>query len=38
MRGGSFNNEPRNCRAAYRNDNAPSNRNDNLGFRVVCVP
>ncbi len=35
-RGGSYNNNPRNCRSAYRNNNnAPDNNN---GFRVVCVP
>jgi len=35
LRGGSFNNDPRNLRGAYRNDNHPDNRNDNIGFRVV---
>ncbi|MGB3693819.1 MAG: hypothetical protein WA999_13930 [Spirulinaceae cyanobacterium] len=34
--GGSWNNNPRNCRSAYRNDNNPDNRNNNYGFRVVC--
>ena len=34
LRGGSWNNNPRNCRAANRNDNAPDNRNNNIGFRV----
>ncbi len=38
MRGGSFNFEPRYCRAAYRSGYAPSNRSGYLGFRVVCVP
>jgi len=37
IRGGSFNNPPRNCRAANRNRNVPANRNYNLGFRVVRV-
>ncbi|NJM47317.1 MAG: SUMF1/EgtB/PvdO family nonheme iron enzyme [Alkalinema sp. RU_4_3] len=37
LRGGSWNNNPRNCRSAYRNHNSPDNRNNNLGFRVVCV-
>ena len=32
IRGGSWNNNARNCRAANRNANDPSNRNDNLGF------
>ncbi|MEO0339413.1 MAG: SUMF1/EgtB/PvdO family nonheme iron enzyme [Bacteroidota bacterium] len=34
-RGGSWNNTPRNCRAANRNNNGPTNRNNNLGFRVA---
>ena len=33
IRGGSWNTNARNVRAAYRNRNHPSNRNDNLGFR-----
>ena len=37
LRGGSWNNNPRNCRSAYRNNNAPDNRNNNIGFRVVFV-
>ncbi|MBI4754478.1 MAG: SUMF1/EgtB/PvdO family nonheme iron enzyme [Betaproteobacteria bacterium] len=36
VRGGSWNNNPRNCRAAYRNNRHPDNRNDNIGFRVCC--
>ena len=32
-RGGSWNNDADNARAAIRNENDPSNRNDNLGFR-----
>jgi formylglycine-generating enzyme required for sulfatase activity len=35
LRGGSWNNNPQNCRAAYRNRNAPANRNNNIGFRVA---
>jgi sulfatase modifying factor 1 len=35
VRGGSWNNNPTNVRAANRNRNTPDNRNDNLGFRVV---
>ncbi|MFN9622316.1 MAG: SUMF1/EgtB/PvdO family nonheme iron enzyme [Cyanobacteriota bacterium] len=38
LRGGSWFNEPRNCRSAYRNSNHPGNRNDNVGFRVCCLP
>jgi formylglycine-generating enzyme required for sulfatase activity len=36
-RGGSWNNNPRNCRSATRNNNNPDNDNNNIGFRVVCV-
>ena len=35
MRGGSFNNNRRNARCAYRNRNNPNNFNNNIGFRVV---
>jgi Sulfatase-modifying factor enzyme 1 len=35
VRGGSWNNDQVNARASYRNDNAPDNRNNNLGLRVV---
>ena len=35
VRGGAFNNNARNVRAANRNRNDPDNRNDNIGFRVV---
>ncbi|XZF66035.1 MAG: hypothetical protein ACSI46_06120 [Gloeotrichia echinulata DVL01] len=38
MRGGSWNNNPRNCRCAYRNHNELDNRNNNRGFRVVVSP
>jgi len=34
-RGGSWNNNARNCRSANRNRNTPTNRNNNLGFRVA---
>jgi formylglycine-generating enzyme required for sulfatase activity len=34
-RGGSWNNEARNARCAYRNRNNPDNRNNNLGFRAL---
>ncbi|MCI0463243.1 MAG: bifunctional serine/threonine-protein kinase/formylglycine-generating enzyme family protein [Gemmataceae bacterium] len=37
IRGGSWNDNPRSCRAAYRYDVTPSNRNYDLGFRVVLV-
>ena len=33
-RGGSWNNNPRNVRAANRNRNSADNRNNNLGFRL----
>jgi hypothetical protein len=35
LRGGAFNNNQHNARCAYRNNNHPDNRNDNIGFRVV---
>jgi len=34
-RGGSWNNDARNCRSANRNNDTPENRNNNLGFRVA---
>ncbi|MCC5626354.1 SUMF1/EgtB/PvdO family nonheme iron enzyme [Nostoc sp. CHAB 5715] len=37
LRGGSWNNNPRNCRSANRNRNARDNRNNNVGFRVVVA-
>jgi formylglycine-generating enzyme required for sulfatase activity len=37
-RGGSWNNNARHCRIAYRNANDPRNRNHNVGFRPVFVP
>lgn len=38
LRGGSWNNNARNCRVANRNNNTPGNRNNNNGFRVVMIP
>ena len=35
MRGGSWINDARNLRSAYRNRNPRGNRNQNLGFRVA---
>jgi formylglycine-generating enzyme required for sulfatase activity len=35
IRGGSWNNNGQNLRSAYRNNNNPSNRNNNIGFRLV---
>ena len=37
-RGGSWNNNARNCRPANRDRNEPGNRNNNLGFRVALAP
>jgi hypothetical protein len=37
VRGGSWNNDQDNARAAYRNRNNPDNRNNNVGFRLVCA-
>lgn len=34
---GSWNNDPRNVRCANRNRNDPDNRNQNVGFRLVCA-
>ena len=36
-RGGSWNNNARNCRSANRNNNSPDNTNDNLGFRPLNI-
>ncbi|MEM9212825.1 MAG: SUMF1/EgtB/PvdO family nonheme iron enzyme [Cyanobacteria bacterium P01_F01_bin.150] len=36
LRGGSWINNPRNCRSANRNRNDADNRNNNIGFRLVC--
>jgi hypothetical protein len=36
LRGGSFNNNERNARCAYRNNNPIDNLNNNRGFRVVA--
>jgi formylglycine-generating enzyme required for sulfatase activity len=35
LRGGSWNNNERNVRAANRNNNEPSNSNNNIGFRCA---
>ncbi|MGB1011612.1 MAG: hypothetical protein ACPGVP_17970 [Thiolinea sp.] len=37
MRGGSWNNNQENARAARRNRNLPTNRNNNVGFRLCCA-
>jgi hypothetical protein len=34
LRGGSWGNNPDNCRSAYRNYNHPANRNQNIGLRL----
>jgi formylglycine-generating enzyme required for sulfatase activity len=34
-RGGSWNNNANNCRVANRNNNNPTNTNNNIGFRVA---
>ena len=38
IRGGSWNNNARNCRVSNRNNNTPDNRNNNLGFRLAASP
>ncbi|MEA3411593.1 MAG: hypothetical protein U9R74_08640 [Pseudomonadota bacterium] len=35
LRGGSWNNKPRNLRSANRNRNNRDNRNNNVGFRLA---
>lgn len=35
LRGGSWINNGRNLRSAYRNANTPDNRNDNIGLRLA---
>ncbi|MBQ0008221.1 MAG: SUMF1/EgtB/PvdO family nonheme iron enzyme [bacterium] len=37
LRGGSWNNNARNCRSTNRNNNNPDNRNNNNGFRLVLL-
>ncbi|MBN3036797.1 MAG: hypothetical protein JW861_14525 [Bacteroidales bacterium] len=37
VRGGSWNNKPRNCRVSNRNRNTPDNRNNNNGFRLASI-
>jgi len=37
VRGGSWNNNAQNLRSAYRNNDSPGDRNDNLGFRLVST-
>jgi formylglycine-generating enzyme required for sulfatase activity len=36
LRGGSWFNDPRYCRSAFRGNYTPVNRNDIIGFRVSC--
>jgi formylglycine-generating enzyme required for sulfatase activity/phage replication-related protein YjqB (UPF0714/DUF867 family) len=36
LRGGSWNNDPTDCRSASRNYYAPGFRSYNVGFRIVC--
>ena len=37
VRGGSWNNQAQNCRAAYRNHNHPGYDWDNNGFRLFAA-
>jgi formylglycine-generating enzyme required for sulfatase activity len=38
LRGGSWNDRPRDCRSAFRINNHPDNRYSSIGFRVCCLP
>lgn len=38
LRGGSWNTDQPNVRAANRDNDTPTNRNDNIGFRCVVPP
>ncbi len=38
LRGGSWCNDPRYCRSAYRFHDAPASLSSSIGFRVVCLP
>jgi len=38
VRGGSWDGYPRYCRSAYSNHARPGDANDDVGFRVVCLP
>jgi len=38
LRGGSWNNDASNARAAYRNNNRWDNFNNNNGFRLALAP
>jgi formylglycine-generating enzyme required for sulfatase activity/RES domain-containing protein len=38
LRGGSWGSNPRNCRSAFRNRNHPDTRDNDVGFRVCCLP
>ena len=38
LRGGSWYNNPGNCRSAYRDDVHPADRYIGIGFRVCCLP
>ncbi|MBJ7298660.1 MAG: hypothetical protein JHC73_20730 [Dolichospermum sp.] len=37
MRGGSWINNPQNCRSAYRSNDDRDIHDHDIGFRVVCV-
>ena len=38
LRGGSWLNNPRNCRSSYRDYGHPGYRYRAIGFRVCCLP
>jgi formylglycine-generating enzyme required for sulfatase activity len=37
-RGGSWNNNAKNCRSANRDNNSPDSRSDYFGFRLALSP
>jgi formylglycine-generating enzyme required for sulfatase activity len=38
LRGGSWYDDPGDCRSASRNNNHPGSRISSIGFRVCCLP
>jgi formylglycine-generating enzyme required for sulfatase activity len=38
LRGGSWYDDPRDCRSAYRGHYEPDDAINDVGFRVACLP